>query len=62
MTKREDIKVGTRLQVRNVVLTVTGENKHGFTAEQDYKGQKSTMTIPFDSFDNPHLLRMTVVA
>jgi hypothetical protein len=59
--KQEDIKVGSRIKVRNVVLTVTGQDKDGFTAEQEHKGQRHPMAIPFDSFDNPHLIPMKLV-
>jgi len=62
MVTQDQIKIGTQIRVRSVVLTVTGTNKHGFTAEQEYKGQKHVVTIPFDSFDNPHVMKMEIVS
>lgn len=59
--KQEDVGVGSRIKVRNVILIVTGRDKYGFTAEQEYKGQKHAVGIPFDSFDNPHMIPMELV-
>jgi len=58
MVRLEDVKIGIQIKIRSVVCVVTGSDKHGFTAEQEYKGQKHTLTIPFESFDNPHLDQM----
>lgn len=62
MLKASEIKVGVHLEVRKVVLVVTGTNEHGFTAEQTYKGQVHKMSIPFEVLDNPHYSQMRNVS
>lgn len=53
--KADDIKVGDKLNLgRGVIATVTGTSRHGFKAEQEYKGRTHELLIPFNRFDNPH--------
>ena len=58
----DEVKVGTKIKVRSQILTVTGKNKYGFAAEHEYNGRKHAVTIPFDSFDNPHMMKMEIVS
>jgi hypothetical protein len=56
ITNANSIKIGDRIRIRKSIFTIVGTDKHGFVAEQEYKGTVHTVTIPLSSFGNPHLM------
>ncbi len=61
VTNINSVKIGSKIKVRNAILTVTGTDKHGFVAQQEHNGKTYTVTIPLSSFGNPHLAGMEVL-
>ncbi len=58
ITNVNSIKIGDRIKIHGSIFTIVGTDKHGFVAEQEYRGAIHTVTIPLSSFGNPHLMAM----
>ena len=55
MIAKKDIKRGTKIQAKSVVMVVTGESETAFLGYILYKGKPAgQISLAFDMFENPH--------
>ena len=55
MIAKKDIKKGTKIQAKSVVMVVTGESETAFLGYILYKGKPAgQISLAFDTFENPH--------
>jgi hypothetical protein len=56
----DEIKIGQSIKCGKVEMVVIAVDAKKVTAIQTYNGQSHKMTIPADSFSNPHLRPMVI--
>mgnify|MGYP007105317886 FL=1 len=55
MIAKKDIKRGTKIQAKSMVMVVTGESETAFLGYILYKGKPAgQISLAFDMFENPH--------
>ena len=55
MIAKKDIKRGTKIQAKSMVMVVTGESETAFLGYILYKGKPAgQISLAFDTFENPH--------
>ena len=55
MIAKKDIKKGTKIQAKAMVMVVTGESETAFLGYILYKGKPAgQISLSFDTFENPH--------